>query len=71
MTERWNILEEIKDMRAEGPIFSTFTGPEPDVWPVLERSERDILFAIVVIALAFAAGVIVSVLIERNRRKTN
>jgi hypothetical protein len=51
MTERWNILEEIKDMRVEEPIYSTFAqGAEPDVWPKLE-SEASPTLALVVLFL--------------------
>jgi len=70
MTERWNILEEIRDMRAEeGPIYSTFAGPEPDVWPVLEKEEHEILGAIILIAIAFALGMVFSIFLDRKVMK--
>ena len=51
MLDRWNILEEIKDMKVEEPIYSTFAqGTEPDVWPVLEQ-EPNYPLALVVLFL--------------------
>ena len=67
MLDRWNILEELRDMRAEAPIYSTFTGPEPDVWPVLEKDEYDILWSIIVVGIAFAIGFAASVAVDRYK----
>ena len=64
MLDRWEAVGEIHDARAEGPVFSTFVGPEPDVWPVLEK-ETDIAGITTMIMLAFAFGAATSLAIMR------
>jgi hypothetical protein len=51
MLDRWNILEEVRDMRAEGPVFTTFTGPEPDIWPLLVDSQSSPILAMTVFVI--------------------